>query len=631
MKIFSRLHITTRLLIINIFILLIFCSVVGVVFVSFEKIEDFMATVVEKDVVLIVHNARISRDISLIIKNVSTVINDFLEQEGLLETAGQRLAREAADLAAQNENTVLGTSLEKFSGNIGGLVEQGKTIADMSHEIRFLENNMVSNTKELEDLITKIVVIMMMEGRDISRLERLKSDIPWYLEKILNVKSLVKHLSQVHLSTAAEGQKDKELLGHILMTIDELEVRIHPITKSEPEIVKLGKQFTENVRRYKEQVVSYEDNLDIFQLKLIALYKSQENLLQVMEDSDKELARKTGDLQKLVHQKVSASKKIILFLAIAIFIILVAMTCFVSKMILPLKKIIDALTRNYQNVLSASHQVASASQSLAERSTEQAASTEQISSSLEEVSSMSRQNADNADHADNLMKTAEEVIRNANRFMGDLSQSMAEITKTSEETDKIIKTIDEIAFQTNLLALNAAIEAARAGRAGAGFAVVSEEVRSLAMRTSEAARTTSELIKGVVNRVRGGSDLAQQAGNASSEVVRIAVRVGELVGEITAASGEQAHGIEQVNRGVSEIGKVTSQNVSGTEELAAASDKMNSQAKQMRQFVSQLTALIGQNGSNGRKSPSPFRKIQDFTGNGTDFLKSITAIRTPKR
>jgi methyl-accepting chemotaxis protein len=272
----------------------------------------------------------------------------------------------------------------------------------------------------------------------------------------------------------------------------------------------------------------------------------------------------------------------------------------------PITRIIDGLNESAEQVASASGQVSTASQSLAEGASEQAASIEETSSSLEEMSSMTRQNADNANQADTLMKEANQVVHSANTSMGELTQSMQEISRASEETSKIIKTIDEIAFQTNLLALNAAVEAARAGEAGAGFAVVADEVRNLAMRAADAARNTADLIEGTVKKVGAGGELVARTNDAFGEVARSTNKVGQLVGEIAAASSEQAQGIIQVNTAVSEVDKVTQQNAASAEESASAAEEMNAQAEQMRAYVGDLNAVVG-----GSKSSAQTHTKQD--------------------
>ena len=213
---------------------------------------------------------------------------------------------------------------------------------------------------------------------------------------------------------------------------------------------------------------------------------------------------------------------------------------------------------------------------------------------------MTRQNADNADHANKLMTGTQETIALATQSMERLTTSMGEISRASEETSKIIKTIDEIAFQTNLLALNAAVEAARAGEAGAGFAVVADEVRNLAMRAAEAAKNTANLIEGTVKKVKEGSELVDKTDKEFREVAVSVGKSGELVGEITAASTEQAQGIEQINKAVGEMDQVVQNNAASAEEAAAASGELNSQASQMKEFVAELIILV--NGSGGKET-----------------------------
>lgn len=258
----------------------------------------------------------------------------------------------------------------------------------------------------------------------------------------------------------------------------------------------------------------------------------------------------------------------------------------------PIGKIAVDLADSSTQVVCASAQVSAAAQSLAQGATEQAAGLEETSASLEEMAGMTRQNVDNAQQANTLATEARQAANEGCNTMGKLNEVIKIIQVSSGETAKVIKVIDEIAFQTNLLALNAAVEAARAGEAGKGFAVVAEEVRNLARRSAEAAQNTSKLIETSVKSSRSGGSIAMEVGTVFNEIAAGIKKTSDIVGQIAIASAEQAQGIEQVNRAMSQMDKVTQTNAAGAEESASAAGQLSAQAQQMDRIVHDLRLLI---------------------------------------
>ena len=321
-----------------------------------------------------------------------------------------------------------------------------------------------------------------------------------------------------------------------------------------------------------------------------------------------------------VAEALAAVKNLMIMMlviaAVAVGLIVMLAVFIARSITVPINRIIDGLTEGAEQTSSGSNQVSSASQSLAEGAAEQASSLEEVSSSLEEMASMTRQNADNADQANKLSEDASGAAEKGNDSIKRMTEAMDKISQSAEETSKIIKTIDEIAFQTNLLALNAAIEAARAGEAGKGFAVVAEEVRNLAQRAGEAARNTSDLIEGSVKNTRNGVEITEDLTKAFGEIVDGSGKVTNLVGEIAAASKEQAQGIDQVNVAVNQMDKITQQNASNAEESASAAEEMSSQASTLNEMVEQLVGLVGGNVVDSLSSNASRHHAAHGNGNG---------------
>jgi methyl-accepting chemotaxis protein len=257
-----------------------------------------------------------------------------------------------------------------------------------------------------------------------------------------------------------------------------------------------------------------------------------------------------------------------------------------------LGRAVGGLSQGVERVAASSSRVARAGLSLAEGTAEQAAGLQESAASIEELSALTSQNAENASRAHTLMDETGAAVNAANQSMAELVGSIGEIQQAGEDIGRIIKTIDLISFQTNLLALNAAVEAARAGAAGAGFAVVANEVRELARRAAEAAGDTSRRIEDITRKVEKGGDILEGTVENFANLVGLSRKAGHLVAEIAAASREQAQGIEQVSQAVSAMDRVVERNASGAMESAAAAEALTGEAEQMKRFVGELSILV---------------------------------------
>ena len=273
----------------------------------------------------------------------------------------------------------------------------------------------------------------------------------------------------------------------------------------------------------------------------------------------------------------------------------------------PVKQTVTQIQGEANQIVMASREFESSSHSLANGACSQTVSLENTRQSLAQMTATIHRNTNDATHADKLMQSTNTIVDMARQKMAVLTQSIEHIAVASEKTQKIVKSIDDIAFQTNILALNAAIEAARAGKAGAAFSVVADEVRSLAGRTTEFARETSILIKETSVRINDGGKVVNQAQETFKQVIDSAAQVGHLLQGISETSLIQANDVEKVNLEVEQMSEVVHQNASAAEESASASELLRRQAFQMQQMLKNMAVLVG-----GRRSEKQIDDSQNY-------------------
>lgn len=344
----------------------------------------------------------------------------------------------------------------------------------------------------------------------------------------------------------------------------------------------------------------------------------------------------------------------------SVLICIVAML-FGSSISKSLTAIADILNKSSHEVSSSSLQSAESATQLSEAATEQAASLQQTMASIEEISAMVAQNADSAVKAQGAVNANQESTENGSRSVDDMLQSVGQIKETNDEIlaqmensnrefAEIVRIISEIGakttvindivFQTKLLSFNASIEAARAGEHGKGFSVVAEEVGNLAQMSGNAAHDISTMLTDSIRRVNSiveqtkskveqlvetgrerittGQVTAEKCREALAEVTANAKVVANMITEITHASKEQAQGVHEINKAISQLDQVTQQNTSVAHQSSAQAENLSQQATELSSAVEQMVVLI-----NGKGQAQPAAAVVSETGKS----KKVTAVQ----
>lgn len=242
-------------------------------------------------------------------------------------------------------------------------------------------------------------------------------------------------------------------------------------------------------------------------------------------------------------------------------------------------------------VSSGSVQMSGGAQLLAQGTVEQASAVEELAASINQISKNVQENAAHTKAAEEMAQGATTAVMTSNAHMQSLMTAMTDINTKSAEISNIIKAIEDIAFQTNILSLNAAVEAASAGQAGKGFAVIADQVRNLAGKSAKAARDSTQLIMASVDSINVGVELAKETAGNMLAVVEGAKATTDVITKIAQATDEQTAALSQVAIGIEQISSVVQTNSATSQESAAASEELSSQALIMRELIGEFQLL----------------------------------------
>lgn len=428
---------------------------------------------------------------------------------------------------------------------------------------------------------------------------------------------IVEHLDEAEITVLKVSHAEVEFL------LDKNPKHVRTMTRYMGELAAILSKLERELNNAKEKKLlkdieqesgQYAGFLKAVIKDIAIVQKNEAEMVALIRDIEKNGEAISHHLAALAHvEELEADITLILVAVISAITALLFAFFITRNLVTSISGIIREIYSGSEQSLSASEQLASASLQLSEGASEQAASIEETSSSMEEVNSMCAGNSEKATQAKSIATDAGSTVEKGVDAMDRMVVAMEEIKVSSDETAKIIKSIDDIAFQTNLLALNAAVEAARAGEAGRGFAVVAEEVRNLAMRSAEAARSTNQLIEDSQIKADTGVDVGGEVRDNFNSVKESIGKVNSLIGEVTDASGEQAKALQQVSKAMSQLDQVTQENAAAAEENSASSEELSSQANALQQIVESLAELIygaGKSAVNGHAKVEGGEKLQ---------------------
>jgi methyl-accepting chemotaxis protein len=445
--------------------------------------------------------------------------------------------------------------------------------------------------KEIANKVALGEVDLKVESKSSDEIGELEKSFGFMIENVKEQAKIADNIAKGNLDVKVNPRSEKDILSislkQVVTNLNELAINIKHLTQSAQEgNLSVRGNAQKFLGGYYEIINGVNRTLD----EVVNPTKEGSDVLAILANGDL-TARVNGDY-KGDHQIMKNS---------------------INKVAESLSQALTEVSEAIQATASASSQISSSSEEMAAGSQEQSAQTAEIASAVEEMTKTIIETSKNASLAADNSKIASDSVKKGTQKVDETKKGMERIVASTADTGKIISSlaqksdqigeitqvIDDIADQTNLLALNAAIEAARAGEQGRGFAVVADEVRKLAERTTKATKEIADTIRTIQveakeadksmieagESVKHGMELTEQVAEVLNEILSVNAKVSDMVNQVAAASEEQSATAEQISKNIESISSVTQQSAAGTQQIAKAAEDLNHLTNNLQNLI----------------------------------------------
>ncbi len=650
MKHFSDWYITAKLLSLNLLIILIISGGLVALFFTFDHIEQKLTMIVKRDVSSVRKNAHLGRELTKVIDDTSRIKGSFFDPEKSEKSLADKIELhiKTAKAIATQEGAIsqLSEPLQQFVSALEALVEQGASVHKILHQLHVGKQQLEIDIINLSDVIDKTVILVMMEGRDVSSMNQLKLVVPWYNEKLIKINLQTNKFARKHNNitvtydmSAHDSEKDK-----IISLADEFEVRLRPLLNSEPDIQILGQQVIDTVREHKKSFKILAKKLSQIVERLNSMDAAQTSVLTTLSSIDKQIEDTAQDIGNDVSDSIASSKIIIEVMAFVIILVILLGQWGARRMIRPLLALsriagqlakgdincdvkllqriksadeIGVLASSFQKLITYNQEMAMIATDISigdlrsdikprsERDVlghaffDMTAYLNQIAEAAKLIGSGDLRYAIEPKSQDDILGHAFQQMRKLHQSIASIMNAAAQLNSASEELDQVSTQMASTTEQTSQQANSVVANSRQIGHNANAVAAATEQMSANVNEVSQNASDAMQMVRSAADKSTASSAIIDKAATRSQEIgtiIQVITGIAErtkllaLNATIEAAhAGDAGKGFTVIAK---EIKDLAQQSAASAEDIALKLKKIKSGSYDAAAAMTEVAAII---------------------------------------